>query len=291
MPIISKAKTIDLADLSWGYNSSNNRFDGPRIADAAPVAPDVVAKAESKYYSIVSFGSLYNGADKSIAFDGLYIRLRDTDYTDVTSFKQYLRDNKVMLTYETVDTVEEGIISKYKKYNQLLTDASNIEWHYVATLSGPEQINTKLFAIKEGNNYAVLYYYKNMPVQNTEFAIFQIYDSIGRITYNSEFDKNIRGNGIWNGLFKARKDSIRIEARFRANGGIPYDCYLTRMVVDLTEIYGAGNEPETIAQFLSDYPEYNSYVPYTTGSLLLVDHIDEASIDNGQYVDIEEVIS
>lgn len=43
--------------------------------------------------------------------------------------------------------------------------------------------------------------------------------------------------------------------------------YLQLNIVDLTEIYGAGNEPTSVAQFLSDYPQFNYYVDYTKGGL------------------------
>lgn len=45
-----------------------------------------------------------------------------------------------------------------------------------------------------------------------------------------------------------------------------YDAFLF-MLVDLTTIYGAGNEPTTVDQFLTDYPKFRNYVPYTTGAL------------------------
>ena len=42
---------------------------------------------------------------------------------------------------------------------------------------------------------------------------------------------------------------------------------ISMISVDLTAIYGAGNEPSTVEQFLADYPKYNGYVEYNTGSL------------------------
>lgn len=39
-------------------------------------------------------------------------------------------------------------------------------------------------------------------------------------------------------------------------------------IVDLTAIYGTGNEPATVQQFLADYPMYNSYVEYTEGDII-----------------------
>lgn len=39
------------------------------------------------------------------------------------------------------------------------------------------------------------------------------------------------------------------------------------MLIDLTSIYGAGNEPTSVDDFLNDYPIFRGYVPYTTGAL------------------------
>lgn len=39
------------------------------------------------------------------------------------------------------------------------------------------------------------------------------------------------------------------------------------MFIDLTAIYGAGNEPTSVDDFLNDYPIFRGYVPYTTGTL------------------------
>ena len=188
------------------------------------------------------------------------------------------------------------VMGKTKKYNQLLSDANNNSWHYIGTPTVDDQINTRTVTITANNTYAVLYCYKNMPAQTTQYFIFQVYDAPNGITYAFKTDSQIIGDGLWGDIFKSTKDSVNVGLRFRVNHGVSYDIYLTRMFVNLTEMYGAGNEPTTIAQFLSDYPAYNSYVPYTTGSLSSVELNDvtycgenlwgspsEVSVDNTRY--------
>lgn len=69
------------------------------------------------------------------------------------------------------------------------------------------------------------------------------------------------------------------------------------MIVDLTKIYGAGNEPTTIQELEEDYPQLNYFIPYTEGSLIysyykgiklgLYDYIDLSTnklhIGGGEY--------
>lgn len=38
-------------------------------------------------------------------------------------------------------------------------------------------------------------------------------------------------------------------------------------ICDLTALYGAGNEPTSVDTFLSQHPEYNSYVPFYDGKI------------------------
>lgn len=52
-----------------------------------------------------------------------------------------------------------------------------------------------------------------------------------------------------------------------ANGTTINSKTIPLISVDLTDIYGTGNEPTTVDQFLTDYPIFRNYVPYTTGTL------------------------
>lgn len=289
MPIISKAKTIDLGTLDWTLTIlSENRHRFTATSNPQNIRVPMIGEKPRicvNGYDTFTRGSSVLDKQVGIATDGMLMIL-DNSFDDATAFKAAM--SGVMLTYETVDTVEECIISKYKKYNQLISDSNNKNWRYATTPAVDDQINLRYIQVKTGNVFAVLYYYKNMPIQTTQNSIFQIYDMQKGITYASVADSGVRGDGTWRTIFKATKDSDQVQILFRVNRGIVYDVYLERMVVDLTAIYGAGNEPTTISQFLSDYPEYNSYVPYTKGSLLLVEHGTGTSGE--QYVDIEEVI-
>ena len=52
-----------------------------------------------------------------------------------------------------------------------------------------------------------------------------------------------------------------------SNGTTLNNFVVIPIFVDLTAMYGAGNEPTTVEQFLSDNPMYNGYVPYTEGDI------------------------
>ena len=64
------------------------------------------------------------------------------------------------------------------------------------------------------------------------------------------------------------------------------------MCVDLTNIYGSGNEPSTVAAFLADFPEYQNYVAYDAGSIRNVfpTTIDVQDEDGYDFTDIIDYV-
>lgn len=62
-------------------------------------------------------------------------------------------------------------------------------------------------------------------------------------------------------IFEFFKESGQYIMGWNVNSGETYDVTITPQLFDLTAMYGAGNEPKTLADFRKDFPE--SYYPYS----------------------------
>lgn len=62
-------------------------------------------------------------------------------------------------------------------------------------------------------------------------------------------------------IFELTKESGKYRMGWNLNAGATYDVTITPQLFNLTAMYGAGNEPKTLADFRKDYPE--SYYPYS----------------------------
>lgn len=74
----------------------------------------------------------------------------------------------------------------------------------------------------------------------------------------------------WNTIYTASTEIVEgLELYFNmgtSSIGDTIDDYLTLNVIDLTQMFGAGNEPATIAEFKALFPQ--DYIPYNTGEII-----------------------
>ena len=74
----------------------------------------------------------------------------------------------------------------------------------------------------------------------------------------------------WNTIYTASTEIVEgVELYFNMGAssiGDTIDDYLTLNVIDLTQMFGAGNEPATIAEFKALFPQ--DYIPYNTGEII-----------------------
>lgn len=111
---IKRVGRVDLGSLTWTYESGNTRFSANTPADAASGIPGgipcICAKYESYNNRQVSFAS----ADKAVLVnssfhDGVKILIKDSSYTDATTFTSAV--SGVMLYYELATPQEIDISS------------------------------------------------------------------------------------------------------------------------------------------------------------------------------------
>lgn len=255
--VMSTMRTVRLRNLTWRYDGNTFYASAPGLKK---VDADKLSNISLEGYEAIK-GADYRQKDKAVFVSTTpYINIKDTSYTTMEAFLASEGDKTI--TYETA-TPRRCLPVTYKA-QQLITGQQQ---HFNITPTVDSQLSNLASNAIKNHVYVVIYDYLNMPQQTTPFSAFQVYDEINEIVYVYAQDSHIRGNGRWSALFTATKDSNRLLCRFRGNAGVAYDCYLERMLVDLTTLYGAGNEPSDVSTFLSQHPEYNSYVPFYDGKI------------------------
>mgnify|MGYP002765412007 CR=1 FL=1 len=104
----------------------------------------------------------------------------------------------------------------------------------------------------KGHKYLTESFYDNMTLFMTDYTTPSIYQSVRSTTP----------------IFEFTKESGKYRMGWNLSTGATYDVTITPQLFDLTEMYGAGNEPKTLADFRKDFPEsYYSYSPIQTKNL------------------------
>lgn len=183
------------------------------------------------------------------------------------------------LIYKRNDKVSAAILSKLggltKKYNQLLVNGdfeagvSNWSAYFfggvtswangVLTLTHTStgDISQALQnTIPSGHKVIFISRLKTNDNNNIQFGAGN--DTSPQITTKTTFD-------IYSSILTLSNNLSRIYLACVGTNIVMDVDYI--MLIDLTTIYGAGNEPSTVDDFLNDYPIFRGYVPYTTGAM------------------------
>ena len=108
---------VDLWTLEWNYDTSKAYFyvKYPNIIE--PSAYNIDFYGVTSKYTTTSWSDMNSGKDKSICYVVGYIRIKDTSYTDVASFKASLQG--VILQYKLATSYTEKVEKNhYATYNQ-----------------------------------------------------------------------------------------------------------------------------------------------------------------------------
>ena len=120
-----------------------------------------------------------------------------------------------------------------------------------------------LFEKESAETNEIKKYLNNFTKFNDDYKcvneLYQGFYSFKLIELNS--DSNSTTN-IENIILTATRNYLIPQIKFTAVGNEYNITNGNLAIVDLTEIYGAGNEPATPQEFLQDYPEFNNFVPY-----------------------------
>lgn len=272
MGVMNKMKTVDLGTLEWKKAWDEGiTWITTSVTDAKrPPTEDTIARIHSDTYPSKSVTQVYrqrNTGDTGIA-------IRDTNgFVYVNTGSADVRPSGI-LTYETVDSVEEKIVSYHApqlvKDDDTLVKRSGI----TATFSGAThrlQISgTATDYFSRGNQLSQV---ARLKPRHRYVAIITGVVSQGLfLNYNNTI--NYAGLGtssslIWTG--ETTGAVCYIGSNIYSGEIASTDA--TIQIVDLTELYGAGNEPASVDTFLQQHPEYNSYVPFNDGPTNIAEDI------------------
>ena len=133
----------------------------------------------------------------------------------------------------------------------------------------------------QSNNYDVLYRYNSSKIPIIKDHVYLLTDNrVGKIADSGNTTVQILNSSLTTILgtsnnqevgyyFKTATETTMCYMRIRGEVGVTYDnVKLIPQLFDLTAMYGAGNEPKTLADFRKDYPEsYYLYSPIQTKNL------------------------
>lgn len=166
-----------------------------------------------------------------------------------------------------VDVSSKGVV-----WNQRISlingNTTNVGINYDVINEGKQ---LRVYGTASAGSQKVLSIYTHLPNLYTthKYLIdggFTTKNCWWQITY---YDTDTHMSGIRNkGIFSPAKDHSFINSFLYISSGVTVDEIITPQLFDLTTMFGAGNEPQTIEEFRRLFPK--DYYPYDAGTLRTV---------------------
>lgn len=207
-----------------------------KVADLQNIVYDTVVEDAEVVYNALDVAPIptYVDVDGSThkTFDGAETMLKEIHGRSVNVNQLY--DHSAWAT-QTVNGVELENKVGYFTLNGQATASTNVQLCSVSITGG------HTYLLYRDNDEAV------DPANN--LAFLQLYGGSGNYA-------QIKNNATFSGvIWTAQNTSVNGVVRVRINEGTVYtNYYVAPKVVDLTMLYGAGNEPTSVDQVLSDHP-------------------------------------
>lgn len=125
---------VDLGTLSWGYSSADARFYNNGVDYKRPTSATEVANAICSQYAVTKLGTLNDGT-MCLDMNG-YIYVKDSRYTDATSFKSAVSGQTLAYELATPQTYQltPQQIQTLVGTNNVWSEDGAIEVEYIANL-------------------------------------------------------------------------------------------------------------------------------------------------------------
>ena len=136
----------------------------------------------------------------------------------------------------------------------------------ITSTANTVRIQTRTASFIYGHKYFYTYTIKS-PKRIMMLLNFQRTTS-GTATIRSGFFAEANTTSVFNGIYTASSDGYYINIYFNRNEALAVSDvveFSNAMLIDLTEIFGAGNEPATVEEFTALYPK--DYYDYDSGSM------------------------
>lgn len=257
---------VDLGTLNWQINGPNFYTDELSNKIKKPKDNNTIANIYCNLYRAVPLNASFVEGDMALSVDG-YLYLRDTRYTTTAEFKEAMRGQ--ILRYELETPANGGYLPIYKgryKASDVCQLLDKSKYPATQTINGVTFTNNgdgSITANGTATKTINLLFGLDLPYPKNHITLIIGTPSDGtRTTY---YMTTTFGNDYGNGAIKKQNQNYR--------SGNCYIVITANIVVsniifkpqlfDLTEMYGAGNEPTTVEEFREKFPnELYPYSPY-----------------------------
>lgn len=238
-----------LVDGLKDYADREGGTDTEQLADGSvemdKLGDDVLDELDSKAYADGYYAQLTAGAADNLTGRG-----------DATTAEFLYRTAGGTADIETGQAVAKSVKGNTLVWNQLISEADIHK-------SGTEASNAWLYTL----NFAMTSGHKYLLIRSGAYADYgntcRVVSTTGTTIVYSGTPNIPNKQGV---IFDCTETRDTYFVQAWVVSGEDYDFYLN--LFDLTAMFGAGNEPSTVAEFEALYPL--SYYPYDAGSLLSV---------------------
>ena len=260
---------VDLGTLDWHISGTN--FYAYEFSNniKKPKDNDTIANIYCNLYRAVPLNAPFVEGDMALDVSGrLYIR--DTRYTTTAEFKEAMRGQ--ILRYELETPANGGYLPMYKgryKVSDVCQLLDKSKYPGVITKAGVTTTSNGDGSITINGTATASSYINCTPPypQKNNGHVFYIYAN------NTTIGVSTFRYGLLNqrGLYDTGGGVIgKTDASKETSTGIVFvkdvvfnNVIIKPQIIDLTEMYGAGNEPTTVEEFRQKYPnELYPYSPY-----------------------------
>ena len=251
---------VDLGTLDWDISGSN--FYAYYISNniKKPTDDNTLANIYCNLYRAVPLNASFVEGDMALSVSG-YLYIRDTRYTTTAEFKEAMRGQ--ILRYELETPANGGYLPMYKgrykvsNYCQLLDKSKYPATQTINgvtfTNNGDGSITANGTATAEANfalsTFRTLAAHKYLLIGSPANGSNAIYYLGGNHTRDLGAGIIASGGNASNYVCCVAKDYTANSLVFKPQ------------LFDLTEMYGAGNEPTTVEEFRQKFP--NDLYPYS----------------------------
>ena len=266
---------VDLGTLNWQISGLNFYTDELSNKIKKPKDANTTANIYCNLYRAVPYNASFVEGDMGLSPTG-YLYIRDTRYTTTAEFKEAMRGQ--ILRYELETPANGGYLPMYKgRYKvsdvcQLIDKSKYPATQTIKGITFTDNGDGSITANGTTTTVVQIELLRFNPIVNHIYLCIGCPSGGGYPRYrleaavydnsnNWETEFSDTGNGeISSRLEEDRYIAIRVQI---------YDGYTANNLVfkpqlfDLTEMYGAGNEPTTVEEFRQKYPnELYPYSPY-----------------------------
>lgn len=261
---------VDLGTLDWNKEGLNFYTISISNNIKKPKDDNTIANIYCNLYRAVPLSAPFVEGDMAVGTHG-YLYIRNTRYTTTAEFKEAMRGQ--ILRYELETPANGGYLPMYKgryKVSDVCQLLDKSKYPATQTIDGVTFTNNGDGTITV-NGTCTNPYYSAYKIKENLYGIISghKYAILGTGTNVSvAFNATYQGGYIWkvsNNIFTLPENEYtEFNSQLRVTAGVSVSNITVKpQLFDLTEMYGAGNEPTTVEEFREKFPnELYPYSPY-----------------------------